>query len=128
MSDVLHTNGQEHPEFESATRDDELANLLSLAHLESEISRQAKLIRRTQAGFAIFAVAALAIGLVNLAAVAFKLDTKNIHVTAVAPAASSQAPKAAAPAPLPHKVVVGLKESRSPRHPLRRPPARSPST
>src|SRR5512146_2456537 len=106
MSDVLHTNGQEHPEFEPATRDDELTNLLSLAHIESEVRRQGKSIRRTQAGFAIFAVGALVISLVTLIAVSTKLGTKDIHVTAAAPAASSNAPRAATPAALPHKVGI----------------------
>ena len=112
MSDVLHTSVHDHPEFEPATRDDELANLISLAHIESEVARQGKSIRRTQASFVIFAVAALVISLVTLVAVASKLGTKDIHVTAVAPAASSNASKPAAPAPaaLPHKVGVGLKE------------------
>jgi uncharacterized cupredoxin-like copper-binding protein len=110
MSDVLHTSGHDHPESEPLTRDDELANLVSLAHIESEVARQGKAIRRTQTSFVIFAVAALVISLVTLIAVASKLGTKDIHVTAVAPAASSKAPAAATPAPLPHKVGIGLKE------------------
>jgi uncharacterized cupredoxin-like copper-binding protein len=110
MSDVLHTNGHTRPEFEPATRDDELANLLSLAQIESEVRRQGKSIRRTQASFVIFAVGALVLSLVTLIAVSTKLGTKDIHVTAVAPAASTKAPRAAAPAPLPHKVGIGLKE------------------
>jgi uncharacterized cupredoxin-like copper-binding protein len=80
----------------------------SLLSIESEVRSQGREIRRIYAAFAIFAVLALVIALVNLLVVTTKLGTKDIRVTTVA--AKSSAPAAAAPAALPHNVPVSLKE------------------
>jgi uncharacterized cupredoxin-like copper-binding protein len=80
----------------------------SLLSIESEVRSQGREIKRIYAAFAIFAVLALVIALVNLLVVTTKLGTKDIRVTTVA--AKSVAPAAAAPAALPHSVPVSLKE------------------
>jgi len=85
----------------------------SLLSLESEIRSQGREIKRIYAAFAIFAVLALVIALVNLLVVSTKLGTKDIRVTTVAAKSSAPAagaPAAAAPAALPHTVPVSLKE------------------
>jgi uncharacterized cupredoxin-like copper-binding protein len=100
-------------------RDQALSDELSIAHIESELSRQSKAIRRTQQGFVVFAVAALLIAVANLVVVSFKLGTKDVRVAGV-PAKAAAAPAAAggaaaqntqspAAAP-PHDVGVSLKE------------------
>jgi len=80
----------------------------SLLSIESEMRSQGREIKRIYAAFAIFAVLALVIALVNLLVVTTKLGTKDIRVTTVA--AKSSAPAAAAPVALPHNVPVSLKE------------------
>jgi uncharacterized cupredoxin-like copper-binding protein len=83
-----------------------------MSRIESDLARHARSIRRSQQAFALFASAALVIGLVNLVAVASKLGTKDVRV-AGAQAAAGAAPRAGSTAPaaaLPHKVGVGLKE------------------
>ena len=100
-------------------RDQALSDELSIAHIESELSRQSKAIRRTQQGFVVFAVAALLIAVANLLVVSFKLGTKDVRVAgqptkaAAAPGAAdaAAAPSAQAPAGAPtHDVAVSLKE------------------
>jgi uncharacterized cupredoxin-like copper-binding protein len=99
-------------------RDQALSDELSIAHIESELSRQSKAIRRTQQGFVVFAVAALLIAVANLVVVSFKLGTKDVRVAGVpakaaaAPGAAgaAAAPNAQAPAAAPHDVGISLKE------------------
>jgi uncharacterized cupredoxin-like copper-binding protein len=96
-------------------RDQALSDELSIAHIESELSRQSKAIRRTQQGFAVFAVAALLIAVANLLVVSFKPGTKDVRVAGgpakAAAAQSGAAPAAPAPAATPpHDLNVSLKE------------------
>src|SRR4051794_2896792 len=78
-----------------------------LAEVEEEVRVQGKKAKAAQRAWSIFAVIALAIALVNLVAVAAKLDRKS--TTAAAPVAATA--KAAAPAPvLAHTVGATLKE------------------
>jgi uncharacterized cupredoxin-like copper-binding protein len=79
--------------------------------MESEITKQATSIRKTQQAFVVFAVAAVGLSLVTLIAVSAKLGTKDIRVTTTAAPAAAGGTKAATPAPaLAHKVNVSLKE------------------
>jgi uncharacterized cupredoxin-like copper-binding protein len=79
----------------------------SLLSIESEVRSQGREIRRVYTAFALFAVLALVIALVNLIAVTSKLGTKDIRVTTVA---AQQSAPTATPAALPHAVPVSLKE------------------
>ena len=62
----------------------------SLLTIESEVRSQGREIKRISTGFAIFAVLALVIALVNLITVATKLGTKDIRVTTVTQQAPDQ--------------------------------------
>jgi len=79
-----------------------------------EVREQGARARRTQQGFAIFAVLALVIALVELVVIAAKLDNGTTRTrAAAAPAAAAATKKAAGPtaaAALPHKVSVKLAE------------------
>jgi uncharacterized cupredoxin-like copper-binding protein len=112
MSATEQEHGHPHPMDRAEPGTDPLAAEFSLARMESEITRQGRSIRRTQQGFVLFAAAALLIGLLSLVAVASKLGTKDIRVTRTAVPAAAGKQKAATPAPaaLPHKVKVSLKE------------------
>ena len=88
------------------TRDD-----AALRELTSEVRSQGRSIRRTQGAFTIFAVGALVLALANLIAIAAKLDKKTPAASAPAAVAVTKTPvAAAAPAALPSRIGVGLKE------------------
>ena len=79
-----------------------------LDDIEREVRKQGESARLAQRGFALFAMFALMIAVVNLIVVAAKLDNKSSSTTtqAAAPAAAS----AAAPAALGKTSAVSLKE------------------
>lgn len=87
----------------TTARDDE-----ALRALTDEVRSQGRSIRATQRAFMAVAGLALLIAMANLIAVAAKLDEKTS--TAAAPAAAPAATTPSAPAPLPSRVTVGLRE------------------
>jgi uncharacterized cupredoxin-like copper-binding protein len=80
-----------------------------LDRIEREVLEQGSSARTVQRGFALFAFMALLIAIASLIAVATKLDGKGTTVINRTVAVGGT-PAAAAPAPLAHKVSVGLKE------------------
>jgi uncharacterized cupredoxin-like copper-binding protein len=118
MTTEITTDGREEAHEESALR--EAAITAKLDQVERRVEEQGRSMKRTQQGFAIFAGLALIIALVNLVAVAVKLDGKttttasskqpSVATAPVVPAPAAATPAAAAAPAASHTIGVSLKE------------------